>query len=349
MQEMFTKLAMTLPHIKTFERFTKAISLLGRKFPNTVPWICWYLHTKRRRIIFKACKNISDEQHKSVIRLLRTTNGQEGLGGFLKQSIGKKCKLVGNTLLEFLATWVQTFEDAIQLARVGHRQTYHRHTKEEKRKLAEKKMQYKAPDGIRMMDRCGNQLIRQFPRKSQYPSTIPHEAPPQLRNVSSCCFANALLQNIFASEPLRIAFLPDTTSMLNKPEEERCIQFTLVQRALKRMEMMVKKPGVIEPDWVLALLQHWDNDSDSNDYRYGGHADPMEFFSYIIGNMERKRHPVHSRIMNILSLSKIVLYESCKCKTGLGLVSVDNRDGHHCRLHCAYNIQLQMVAQLLIV
>ena len=150
---------MSLPNQKTFDSFKRAVKFLTRNFPNTIPWLCWYLHSKRRIIIFKVFKNITKKEYEWVKKLARTTNGQEGLGGFLKRSIGGSSKLVGNELLEKVGAWVQSYEDALERGREGHQYTYKARTRREKAEFAEKKMKYKAPDGIKYMDTIGNQMF----------------------------------------------------------------------------------------------------------------------------------------------------------------------------------------------
>ena len=93
------------------------MKFLTKNFPNTISWLCWYLHSKRRIIIFKVFKNITKKEYEWVKKLARTTNGQEGLGGFLKRPIGGSSKLVESELLEKVGAWVQSYEDALERGR----------------------------------------------------------------------------------------------------------------------------------------------------------------------------------------------------------------------------------------
>ena len=143
-------------------RLQEESQVSSKKFPNTLPRLCWYLRSKRCIIIFEACKDITKEQQEWVKNLSRTTNGQEGVGGFFKTSIGKSSKLVGNELLQKVATWVQSYEDALKRGREGHQHTYKARTRREKAKFSEQQMKYKAPDGVKLMDTIGIEMIRKF-------------------------------------------------------------------------------------------------------------------------------------------------------------------------------------------
>ena len=133
----FIGLAMSLPGIKTFSVFTKSIFAITNAFPDVTPWMCWYLHEKRRGIFFQACKNIDDTQLGQLKQLLRTTNGQEGLGGFLKNSglAGERRKLIGNALFEHLASWTQMYEDELGVKGDGSPVEYKRWNRKDKKKF----------------------------------------------------------------------------------------------------------------------------------------------------------------------------------------------------------------------
>ena len=56
----FINLAKRLPEITEYSVFEKSVLSLTKAFPNTIPWICWYLHEKRRRIHFHALKDLDN-------------------------------------------------------------------------------------------------------------------------------------------------------------------------------------------------------------------------------------------------------------------------------------------------
>ena len=328
-KEKFIEVAMSLPNIKTIAAFKKRVNVLKKHFPNTIPWLCWYLHSKRRIIIFKAFKDINDEQHEWVDKLSHTTNGQEGLGGFLKNSIGGSSKLVGNELLQKVATWVQAYEDALKRGREGHQHTYKARTRREKAEFAEKRVKYKAPDGIKLMDTIGNQMIRSFSTMHTTKAKLPSDAPPQLKNKYSCCFANALFQNVFASDPIRIAIL-DSFDSRSTP----CAVYSVFQKTLAKMEVNCKAPRVIEPDWVLILLRHFDNGTTAEDYEFGRHSDPLELFSFVLRHIMESGHPVYAFLMEMFSASKIIRHCMCTCmKTPIAIT----KEWNHSQPYLALN------------
>ena len=120
-------LAKRLPEITEYSVFDKSVLSLTRAFPNTIPWICWYLHEKTRRIHFQALKDL-DTLGNPLKRLLKTTHGQEGLGGFLKASglEGHRGKFIGDALLEHVCGWMQTFEDKLAVSKEGMNVSYKR-------------------------------------------------------------------------------------------------------------------------------------------------------------------------------------------------------------------------------
>ena len=317
-KEDFIKRGLALPGIKTYEKFEKAVRSLIKEFPNTIPWICWYLQDDRRSIIFRACKALSPLEMEKFNKLKKTSNGQEGLGGFMKMSFGPHVPLVGNELLQNICSWLQIYENKLQSARDGHRPHYRRRTKSDKQKSNEPKQEYKAPDSSDLMEETARNLLLRSPlRRKQFPTTIPVNAPPQLNNVASCCFANTWLQIVMSSDPMRSAMLPALD--ISHPDRSPCQPFDDFRSMMNKYEEMIrrKQPGVVDMSDIVCILRWIEakmRTKTDRGYSYGQQICPLQFFQYIREQLEENGHRDHPILTELFLLSQIVSHRTCPCR-----------------------------------
>ena len=224
---------------------------------------------------------------------------------------------------------MQTYEDKLAVSKEGMNVSYKRWTKTD----------YKGPDSVSAMVKARQHILRSPLTKKQFRNTFPHGSPPQPTNQSSCCFANALVQNIYANHTINADFQKPLNKLFPGDENRShhsCVQYDLVQKALIEMNSTKDRPGILKPDNVLALLRHFGEDERFPEYKCGLSMDPEELFRYIITKIGDAGYDMHPIVNGELLLSRYVKRRRCNCKPGTPVsVNTEINDVIHvarCRL-----------------
>ena len=160
-------------------------------------------------------------------------------------------------------------------------------------------------------------VIIQTLRRKQFPTTIPVNAPPQLNNVASCCFANTWLQIVMSSDPMRSAMLPALD--ISHPDRSPCQPFDDFRSMMNKYEEMIrrKQPGVVDMSDIVCILRWIEakmRTKTDRGYSYGQQICPLQFFQYIREQLEENGHGDHPILTELFSLGQIVSHRTCPCR-----------------------------------